>query len=96
MEHLLTWDSDKKETTWDELMRQGFAAEKYLLKPGLDAEDLEKIAEICSKKSFFKRVAGGEELGKAVFSIFKEISSEFEEKKTINAILTWIDEEHHA
>lgn len=96
LEHLLTWDSDKKETTWDELMRQGFAAEKYLLKPGLDAEDLEKIAEICSKKSFFKRVAGGEELGKAVFSIFKEISSEFEEKKTINAILTWIDEEHHA
>lgn len=88
---LLLWDSEKKDATWDELITQGYATEKYSFKDNLKNTDLPEVAKICSKKEFFKRVAGGEELGKAVFENWKNISSEEVEIKTINAIVKWIN-----
>ena len=91
LEKLLLWDSEKKDATWDELIAQGYATEKYLFKDNLKNTDLPEVAKICSQKEFFKRVAGGEELGKAVFENWKNISSEKVEIKTINAIVKWIN-----
>lgn len=91
LESALQWDSDYKEATWDELLKQNLSEEKYLLKHELNSTEVLQVAQICSQKSFFKRIAGGERLGKAVFSIFDKISSESEEKKTIENIIKWID-----
>lgn len=88
---MLLWDSENKDATWDELIRQGYATKKYTFKDNLKNTDLPKVAKICSKKEFFKRVAGGEVLGKAIFENCKNISSEEEEAKTINAIVKWIN-----
>lgn len=88
---LLMWDSEKKDATWDELIKQGYAKEKYSFKDDLKDTDLPEVAKICSKKEFFKRVAGGEALGKAIFENWENISFEKEETKTINAIVKWIN-----
>lgn len=61
---LLLWDSEKKDATWNELIRQGFAIKRYSFIEDLNKTDLLKVAEICSNKEFFKRVSGGEALGK--------------------------------
>ncbi|MEE0740653.1 AAA family ATPase [Ruminococcus sp.] len=54
-------------------------------------KELLNIAMICNKKEFFKRVAGGEALGRAIFDNCKNISSDMEEIKTINEIVKWIN-----
>lgn len=88
---LLLWDSEKKDATWDELIKEGYAAERYSFKDDLGNADLPKVAKICSKKEFFKRVAGGEALGKAIFENWGHISHVEEAAKTINAIVKWIN-----
>lgn len=85
---LLQWESEKKDATWDEIIKQGFAREKYIL--GENANLLE-IAKICSKKEFFKRVAGGEELGKMFFEKIYGISPDSAAVKTVNSIVSWIN-----
>lgn len=85
---LLQWESEKKDATWDEIIKQGFAREKYTL--GENANLLE-IAKICSKKEFFKRVAGGEELGKMFFEKISGISPDYAAVKTVNSIVSWIN-----
>ena len=85
---LLQWESEKKDATWDEIIKQGFAREKYIL--GENANLLE-IAKICSKKEFFKRVAGGEELGKMFFEKISGISPDSAAVKTVNSIVSWIN-----
>lgn len=85
---LLQWESEKKDATWDEIIKQGFAREKYIL--GENANPLE-IAKICSKKEFFKRVAGGEELGKMFFEKISGISPDSAAVKTVNSIVSWIN-----
>ena len=85
---LLQWESEKKDATWDEIIKQGFAREKYTL--GENANLLE-IAKICSKKEFFKRVAGGEELGKMFFEKISGISPDSAAVKTVNSIISWIN-----
>ena len=85
---LLQWESEKKDATWDEIIKQGFAREKYTL--GENANLLE-IAKICSKKEFFKRVAGGEELGKMFFEKISGISPDSAAVKTVNSIVSWIN-----
>ena len=91
LEELLLWDSEKKDATWDELIKQGFAIKRYSLLKDLNKTDLLKVAEICSKKEFFKRVAGGEALGKAIFENWENIPSNTEEVKTIETIVKWIN-----
>lgn len=91
LNNLLLWDSEKKEATWDELIEQGYATKKYLLREELNDKELLNIAMICNKKEFFKRVAGGEALGRAIFDNCKNISSDMEEIKTINEIVKWIN-----
>ncbi|MDO5438529.1 MAG: AAA family ATPase [Erysipelotrichaceae bacterium] len=85
---LLQWESEKKDATWDEIIKQGFAREKYIL--GENANLLE-IAKICSNKEFFKRVAGGEELGKMFFEKISGISPDSAAVKTVNSIVSWIN-----
>lgn len=91
LEELLSWDSEKKDATWDELIGQGYALEKYLLKDVFKDNDLQEIAKICSKKEFFKRVAGGEVLGRAIFINWDNISIKDTAKKTIEEIVKWIN-----
>ena len=91
LSELLQWDSEKKDATWDEIIKQGYACEKYLLNEKLENSDLLEVAEICSKKGFFKRVAGGEELGKMFFEKISNISPDSEAIKTVNAIVRWIN-----
>ncbi len=88
---LLLWDSEKKDATWDELIKQGYATARYSFKDNLKDTDLLEVAKICSKKEFFKRVSGGEVLGKTIFENWGNISSKKEEAKTINAIVKWIN-----
>ena len=88
---LLLWDSEKKDATWDELIKQGYSVTRYFLKEDMKDTDLYEVAKICAKKEFFKRVAGGEELGKTIFENWATISPEAEEIKTINAIVKWIN-----
>lgn len=95
LEKLLLWDSEKKDATWDELIKCGYATEKYSFKDNLKDIELSEVAKICSKKEFFKRVAGGEALGKAIFENWESISSKKEEKKTISAIVRWINYGEH-
>lgn len=85
---LLQWESEKKDATWDEIIKQGFAREKYILG---DNANLLEIAKICSKKEFFKRVAGGEELGKMFFEKISGISPDSAAVKTVNSIVSWIN-----
>ena len=85
---LLQWESEKKDATWDEIIKQGFACEKYIV--GENADFLE-IAKICSKKEFFKRVAGGEVLGKMFFEQIADISPDSAAIKTIKSIIGWIN-----
>ena len=73
------------------LVKCGYATDKYSFKDNLKNTDLSEVAKICSKKEFFKRVAGGEALGKAIFENWENISSKKEETKTINAIVKWIN-----
>lgn len=90
-EKLLLWDSEKKNATWNKLIECGYAKEKYSFSNDLKNEDLLEIAKICSEEEFFKRVAGGEELGKAIFNNCKNILSDTEETKTLNEIIKWIN-----
>ena len=62
-----------------------------MLNEKLENSDLLEVAEICSKKGFFKRVAGGEELGKMFFEKISNISPDSEAIKTVNAIVRWIN-----
>jgi len=91
IEQLLLWDSEKKEATWDELIKQKYAIEKYSLKKEMGDADLLEVAKICSKKEFFKRVAGGEILGRTIFENWDYISLETEQAKTIDKIVKWIN-----
>lgn len=88
---LLQWESEKKDATWDEIIKQGYACEKYSFGENVKNSDLLEIAKICSKKEFFKRVAGGEELGKKFFGKISDISQDSEAIKTINSIVRWIN-----
>ena len=85
---LLQWESEKKDATWDEIIKQGFACKKYYLD---ENADLLEIAKICSKKEFFKRVAGGEELGKKFFEKISDISSDAAALNTVKSIISWIN-----
>lgn len=90
-ENLLLWESEKKDATWDELIKQGYAKNKYSLNDDLKESDLYNVAKICSKKEFFKRVAGGEALGKAIFENWEKLSPKKEVTKTISEIVQWIN-----
>ena len=91
IEETLLWESEKKDATWDELLKKGYASKKYSLNKELEEDAMLNIADICAKKEFFKRVAGGETLGNAIFKNCDKISLEKEEAKTINQIVTWIN-----
>lgn len=91
LSELLRWESEKKDATWDEIIKQGYAFQKYLLNGKLQTTDLMEIAKICSKKEFFKRVAGGEELGKMFFREITSFSSDSEPVKVVNSIVEWIN-----
>ena len=89
LQNLLLWESEKKEATWCELRKEGYAKADYTFKEELQEEILD-VAHICAKKEFFKRVSGGEALGNAIFNESKNIDSEKEAAKTINEIVQWI------
>ena len=93
LEELLNWESEKKDATWNALKQENYTDGKYVLRKDLSESDLIEVAKICSKKEFFKRVAGGEMLGKTIFGYWNEISDECEAKKTIKAIVRWINHE---
>lgn len=87
---LLQWESEKKDATWDEIIKQGYASQKYLLNENLQDADLMEIAKICSDKGFFKRVAGGEELGKQFFRRITNLSQDSKPVKVVDSIVKWI------
>ena len=88
---LLQWESEKKDATWDEIIEQGYASQKYLLNENLQETDLMEIAKISSEKGFFKRVAGGEELGKMFFSRIINLSQDSKAVKVVDSIINWIN-----
>lgn len=91
LDKLLQWDSEKKDATWAELIRKGFATAKYKLNQKLEQDDIKEIATICEKQKFFKRVDGGEALGHSLFENWDHISDTIDEVNTIKAIVRWIN-----
>ncbi len=91
LNELLLWDSEKKDATWDELVKQNYATKRYVLRDGLTDSDKIAVAKICSEKEFFKRVAGGEALGKFIFKNRDTVSVESVKIETISKIIEWIN-----
>ena len=90
---LLNWESEKKESLWKNLCELGFVSEGNILRDNLDEEEKEVLFTICAKKEFFKRIAGGEELGKAVFQKWDNILDSSSAKKVIDNMVRWISNE---
>ena len=88
---LLQWESEKKDATWDEIIKQGYSCEKYTFGENVKDGNLIEIAKICSEKGFFKRVDGGEKLGEIFFEKIVDISPDSQALKTINSIIKWIN-----
>lgn len=93
LNNLLNWQSDRKESLWDELVKAGLTLERYVLRDNLSNEEIDSVVSMCAKKGFFKRITGGEEIGKVLFTHWCDISDTSSAKKIIDDIVKWISHE---